>query len=171
MPSHQRHNFGCWYCYICVLILLYMCPHTAIYVSSYCYICVLILLYMCPHTAIYVSSYCYICVLVPGFCTRYCETSWLVDVLKRNCNFVYLFLAFWHGTHTMCPILLFIYYIYTIYVSSYHHICVLVTIPSSLTRNSHNPRTPCFSLLFLSLFFLFFFLQLPTKCWHPFWIG
>jgi hypothetical protein len=53
-----------------VLILLYMCPHTAIYVSSYCYICVLaamaeaaklqagggksvlILLYMCPHTAI-----------------------------------------------------------------------------------------------------------------------
>jgi hypothetical protein len=27
--------------YICVLILLYMCPHTTI--------CVLILLYMCPH--------------------------------------------------------------------------------------------------------------------------
>ena len=36
-----------------------MCPHTTMYVSSfyyvssYCYICVLILLYMCPHTAIY----------------------------------------------------------------------------------------------------------------------
>jgi hypothetical protein len=29
-----------------------MRPHTAIYVSSYCCICVLILLYMCPHTAI-----------------------------------------------------------------------------------------------------------------------
>ncbi len=66
--------------YICIPILLYMCPHTPIYVSSYhpavpvssyCYICVLILLcvssycficaliflYMCPHTAIYVSSY------------------------------------------------------------------------------------------------------------------
>jgi hypothetical protein len=52
------------YYYICVLILLYMCPHTAIYVSSYYYICVLILLYMCPHTAIYMSSYCYICVLI-----------------------------------------------------------------------------------------------------------
>jgi len=26
-----------------VLILLYMCPHTALYVSSYCYIC-----YACP---------------------------------------------------------------------------------------------------------------------------
>jgi hypothetical protein len=37
-------------------IRLYMCPHTAIYVSSYCY--------MCPHTAIYVFSYCYICVLI-----------------------------------------------------------------------------------------------------------
>ena len=27
-----------------------MCPHTTIYVSWCCYICVLILLYMCPHT-------------------------------------------------------------------------------------------------------------------------
>jgi hypothetical protein len=32
--------------YICVLILIYMCPHTTIYVSSYYYICVLILLTM-----------------------------------------------------------------------------------------------------------------------------
>jgi hypothetical protein len=30
-----------------------------IYVSSYCYICVLILLHMCPHTAAHVSPYCY----------------------------------------------------------------------------------------------------------------
>jgi hypothetical protein len=44
-------------CYICVLVLIYLClPHTAIYVSSYCY--------MCPHTAIYVASYCYICGLI-----------------------------------------------------------------------------------------------------------
>jgi hypothetical protein len=81
-----RATYVSSYCYICVLILLYMCPHTAIYVSSYCYICVLILrsrvayvaratyvlhmsyicvlilIYMCPHTAIYVSSYYYICV-------------------------------------------------------------------------------------------------------------
>ena len=40
-----------------------MCPHTAIYVSltavyvsSYCYRCVLILLYMSPHTAMYANS-------------------------------------------------------------------------------------------------------------------
>ncbi len=61
------------YCYICVLILLCMCPHTAICVSSYYYTFVLILLCMCPHTTIYVSayyykyvsSYYYICVLIP----------------------------------------------------------------------------------------------------------
>ena len=52
--------------YICVLMLLCTCPHTAIYVSSsYCYIHVLTLLCMCPHTPIYVSSYFYTRVL-PG---------------------------------------------------------------------------------------------------------
>jgi hypothetical protein len=55
---------------MCVLILLYMCPRTAIYVSSYYYICVpilvymgrhttfmcvLMLLYMCPHTLLYIG--------------------------------------------------------------------------------------------------------------------
>jgi hypothetical protein len=63
---------------ICVLILLYRCPHTTIHVSSYCYVCVRILLYMCPHTAmcvrillymcphtaICVSAYYYTCVLI-----------------------------------------------------------------------------------------------------------
>ncbi len=74
------------YYHIRVLILLYTCPHTTIYVSSYStiyvssciqkkhsssgqeeedtytlfsyyYIRVLILLYTCPHTTMYVSSY------------------------------------------------------------------------------------------------------------------
>jgi hypothetical protein len=44
------------YCYMCVVILLHMCPHMWISVSSYYYICVLILLHMCPHM--------WICVLV-----------------------------------------------------------------------------------------------------------
>jgi hypothetical protein len=87
------------YCYFRVLILLHICPHTAIYVSSYTaaarprrvphtythsvssvssycyksrvltplqtqYMCVLILLHICPQTATYVSSCCYICVLI-----------------------------------------------------------------------------------------------------------
>ena len=46
---------------VCVLILLYVCPHTAMY-----YIYVLILLSMCPHTATHVSSFCYILVLIAG---------------------------------------------------------------------------------------------------------
>jgi len=37
-----------------IFILLYMCPHTTVYVSSYDYTCVLI--------PLYVSSYYYICV-------------------------------------------------------------------------------------------------------------
>jgi hypothetical protein len=48
----------------CVLILLYMCPHTIIYVSSY--------YFMCPHTPTYVSSYYYICV---------CMAQWAKDGL------------------------------------------------------------------------------------------
>jgi hypothetical protein len=81
------------YYYICVLvelmaetlarvpgvsILLYLCPHTTVYVSAYycicvrillhvsayyC-ICVRILLYLCPHTTVYVFAYCYVCVLI-----------------------------------------------------------------------------------------------------------
>jgi hypothetical protein len=39
-------------------------PHTSTYVSAYCYVCVLILLHVCPRTAIYSSSYCYICVFI-----------------------------------------------------------------------------------------------------------
>ena len=49
------------YCYRCVTILLCMCHHTTVYVSSYYYtVCVLMLLYMCPHATLYVSSYYYI---------------------------------------------------------------------------------------------------------------
>ncbi len=44
--------------YICVL---YICLHTAMYVSSFYYICVLILLDVCPHTAICVFIMLYMC--------------------------------------------------------------------------------------------------------------
>jgi hypothetical protein len=70
-----------------VRILLYMCPHTAIYVSAYCYICVLILLYMCPHAAIYVSSYCYICVLILLYMCSICVhllTTASLNTRKRS---------------------------------------------------------------------------------------
>ncbi len=69
--QHLRFSIITSYYYICVLILLYVCPHPTIYVSSYYCTCppnttsVLILLYMCPHTkcphtTIYVSSYHYV---------------------------------------------------------------------------------------------------------------
>jgi hypothetical protein len=38
--------------------------YRTICVSAYCYICVIILLCMCRHTAMYASAYCYICVLI-----------------------------------------------------------------------------------------------------------
>ena len=73
LPLEVRHTTYYIY-YICVLILLCMlsklrpfrrcCFPT--YVSSYCYICILILLYMCPHTTTFVSSYYYTCVFQPG---------------------------------------------------------------------------------------------------------
>ncbi len=65
--------------HICVLILLYVCRHTTIYVLTYYCMCphtgtpaqttsrmthppVPVLLYMCAHTTAYVSSYYNICV-------------------------------------------------------------------------------------------------------------
>jgi hypothetical protein len=46
---------------MCVLILLFMCPHTVMYADTSCCVCVLILVYVL--ILLYVSSYCYICVL------------------------------------------------------------------------------------------------------------
>ena len=59
--------YVCPYCCMCVLILLCVCPHSAIFVSAYCCVCVLILLCvssycsLCSHTAIYVSAYYCVC--------------------------------------------------------------------------------------------------------------
>jgi hypothetical protein len=50
----DRHLYT--YLHKCVLIPLYMCPHTSIYVFAYLYICVRMPLYMCPHASIYVSA-------------------------------------------------------------------------------------------------------------------
>jgi hypothetical protein len=47
LKSRDRYIYVSLYCYVCVLVLLYMCPRTARYVSSCCCICVLILCYIC----------------------------------------------------------------------------------------------------------------------------
>ncbi len=115
------------YCYICVLILLHMCPHTATYVSSYCYICALILLHMClillhmyARTATCVSSYCYICVLICYIC---------VLMLLYMCPHTAIYVS---SYCYMCPhaatcilILLYVCPHTAVYVSSCCYKCVL----------------------------------------------
>ena len=61
--------------YIYVLILLYLCPHTAIYVSSYCYMCVFILPYTPIQTTICVSY------AICGRCSMLTRQSGRVDAL------------------------------------------------------------------------------------------
>ena len=60
ISSGEEDNMTSPAIYMC---LLYMCPHTDVYVSSYCYICVLILLYVLYYV-LDMCSYCYICVLI-----------------------------------------------------------------------------------------------------------
>jgi hypothetical protein len=64
-------------CYICVLILLYMCQATCyVYGLSLCPHAAICMLYMCPHTVSGklrgVSSYSYVCVLI---CVLNCSVS------------------------------------------------------------------------------------------------
>ena len=98
------------YCYRCVLVLPYMCPHTTTYVSSYYYICVLVLPHFCPRTATYVSSYYYMRPLILHFSCCIC-----VFVLLHVSAPTIRVLILLH----MCPHT-------TIYVSSYCCICVLI---------------------------------------------
>jgi hypothetical protein len=42
-----------FFSFLSVIVLLYLCPYTSIYVSLYYYMCVLILVYICPYTSIY----------------------------------------------------------------------------------------------------------------------
>ena len=86
---------------VAVRILLYMRPHTTIYVSSYYYICVRILPYMCPHTAVYLSSCAfnsvlrYTYLLVACSVTRFRYRSIFKNFLKDVPCHVALFVAFY----------------------------------------------------------------------------
>jgi hypothetical protein len=100
-----------YYC-ICVLIILYMRPHTTIYVSSYYCICVLILLYMCPHTTMCVSFVLMLLCMCP-------YTTICVLILLCMCPHT-----------TMCPHTL-------MYVSSYQYIRVLLPDSTSWKKCVH----------------------------------
>ena len=75
---------------MCVLILLYVCPHTPVTPICYSYMCVLILLHVCPHTTmcvlmlLCVSSYSYMCVLMLLLLLYVCpHTTTYVLILQR----------------------------------------------------------------------------------------
>jgi hypothetical protein len=117
--------------------VLYVCPHTAVCVSSYCYICVLIphtsictgnmeariLLYLCPQTTIYVSAYCYMCILIL-ICV---QEIWRPPLRALVYSGTLRFARICHRYHYMCVhILLYICPNTAIYVSAYCCICVLM---------------------------------------------
>ncbi len=125
------------YVSICILILLYMCPHTTLCVLLLLCacphtICILILLCVCPHNTTYVShaaiyvssyysvsSYCHICVLI------------LLSVSSYHSTCVLMLLYI--GERDSRPLLLLYYcyttayiYMYVYSVSSYHKTCVFM---------------------------------------------
>jgi hypothetical protein len=122
LPVHRQSRGGDTpayrgFCYICVLILLYMCPHTLLCVSSYYYyICVLIL-YICSHTgdasspdhsATNVSSYYYICVLILYVCPHTGDASSPEDSATIVFSYYYI-----------CVLILLYVCPHTLYVFSY----------------------------------------------------
>ena len=73
------------YHYVCVLFLLYIYPHTTIYVSSDYYMCPHTTIYMCPHvTTIYVSPYYYVCVRI----LLYMAHAFIKFVKSMRCRFL-----------------------------------------------------------------------------------
>jgi hypothetical protein len=103
------------YYYMCVRILVHVCPRTSMYVSAYYYLCVLMLVgarryvqvlcmfphttrcvrilqHVCPHTCMYVSAYapagvfnCYVCVRIP-LCMCLHTTTMCVRILLYACQ-------------------------------------------------------------------------------------
>ena len=113
---------------ICVLILVYMCPHTVM-------ICVVILLCMCPHTDMYVSSYYYIRVFILLYISSYYYICVLIllymfpyipiHMSSYYHIFVFIFLAVRLHTTVFVRIILYMCLHTTMYMSSYSCTCVL----------------------------------------------
>jgi hypothetical protein len=150
--AHCVKTCNCYY--ICVLILLYMCPHTAdapvVHCGKTCncyYICVLILLYMCPHTTIYVSSYCYICVLILLYMCPHTADAPVAHCVKTcNCYYICVLILLY-----MCPYT-------TTYVSSYCG-CTCCTLRQDLLQHF-----VYFALLAADVLDLL--LTCFISCWH-----
>jgi hypothetical protein len=125
---------------ICVLIQLYMCPHTTTFLSSY--YCIGVrhttinvpsYYYICPHPTIYVSSYYYLCVLVLAHSPL---LKTLSRMLLSGLSAILLYMCP-HTTassyYCICariPLPVFayccIFVLILMYVSSYCYICVCI---------------------------------------------
>jgi hypothetical protein len=100
--------------YICILILLYMCPHTPICVLiPYCFTCVFIL-YICVLILLYVSSYCYICVLIFLYVCSYCYICVLILLYVSSYCYICARILLYMCPHT------------ALYVSPYYFMCVFI---------------------------------------------
>jgi hypothetical protein len=114
--------------------------HTAVYICP-SYICVLcskrqVHLYICPHTAIYVSSYCYRCVFFLIRLYIYVLHISMYSVVKGKCTCIYVLILLY-----MCVLVLLCLCVLTllhlcprtaIYVSSYCYIYIYVLILLSM---------------------------------------
>jgi hypothetical protein len=124
-----------------------MCPHTAtlcvrilLYVSSYYYICVLILLYMCRHTA-GTQVRCFSVPGVPADAVPFVNIEAPGHVTRTAISVCP------HTTMYMCPRICVLIMLYTcvrilLYVSAYYCICVriLLYVSSHCSMYPHTMR-------------------------------
>jgi hypothetical protein len=118
-------------CVLILLILLYVCPRTTVYVSSYYYIRPHTS--VCFHTTIYVSSYYYICVLILLYMCPH--TTVCVLILLYMCPHTIIYVSSYY--YICVLILLYMCPRTTIYVSSYYYMCVLIPLYTGAHTTLH----------------------------------
>ena len=126
------------YYYICVLIQLYMCPHTTTFLSSY--YCIGVrhttinwpsYYYICPHPTIYVSSYYYLCVLVLAHSPLLKTLSRMLlsglSVILLYVSSYYCVLILLHMCpHTATCVCILLCALILLYICPYTNVCVLI---------------------------------------------
>ena len=140
LPAHSsRHN----------TTLLYMCPHTTMYVSAYYYVSEYY--YMCPHTTMCVSLYYYMC---PHSFYQLIHQGILLCVSAyTKCVVILLHIRAHMCPHTTICVLILLY------ASLYSFVCVAIllnmcpagtdTIPCEFIGFSENQMGAClFSFFF-----------------------
>ena len=121
---------------ICVRILLLMCSQTTIYVSAY--------YYMFPHTTVYVSAYYYICVRIL-LCVS-SSYSICVLILLHLCQHPSICVRILLYRHSSCVAYAY-YYIDIVYVSAYPYMRThILCIGDATSMHRLRTRTICVRL-------------------------